>query len=216
MAREKRSQTVFLRHDGAEKKDIYFRIAPIAVRFQQQGKSSVTETLGGYFREVMFSKDAQYNGLMLPDFTIEATTGAAYRKELKTIDWIWRHSGDRKKNGAPADTYFFDNIEDKPFQKVVRATKRAYLIHIQNFAWDDTVNSAYEIRFSMRCKILRDLFWGLEGEESGIGGNSNVPNLNTIMEGVKVGNFDPALAKNPIGDLVQRAPLKPTFTKLPL
>lgn len=178
MARQGRSQNCFLRHEGAERRDVYFRINPIAIRFQQGKKGSVTETLGGYFREVMSSKDAQYN-LQLADLTIEATTGIAYRKELETIAWIWRHSSDRKKDGSPADTYFYDQIDDAPYQGIARSGKRAWLIEIANFAWDDTTQSPYEIKFSMRCKVLRDLFWGV-GDVTGNPEFANVPNLSAL------------------------------------
>lgn len=162
MARQNRSETVFFRHEGKERKDIFLRINPIAVRFQQGQKGGVTETLGGFFRESMYSSNPQYNGLMLPDLTIEASTGARYRRELKEIDWIWKHKSDLKADGSPADTYFFDLIEDVPFQGIERSSPRMYLIEIANFAWDDTVQNPNEIQFSFRCKILRDLFWGLE------------------------------------------------------
>lgn len=178
MPRQTRSETVFFRHEGKERKDIYLRINPSAIRWQQGRKGGVTETLGGYFREIMYSSDPQYNGLMLPDFTIEATTGVAFRKELKTIDWIWRHSGDRKADETPADTYFFDLIENGAHQGIERDAQRAYLIEISNFAWDDTTQNPYEIRFSMRCKILRDLFWDLDDEPPG--NMNSLPSLETL------------------------------------
>ncbi len=159
-----RSQQVFFRHDGAIQRDLYLRINPTAIRFQQGRKGSVTETLGGYFREVFYSKNPQQNGLLLADLTIEATTGVAYRKELKTLDWIWRHSKDRKKDGTPADTYFFDNTQKAPYKGIVRSGSWAWLIDLENFAWDETAQSPDEIRITFRCKILRDLFWELDGE----------------------------------------------------
>ncbi|MBD2019355.1 hypothetical protein H6F43_04050 [Leptolyngbya sp. FACHB-36] len=186
MARQQRSSTVFLRHDGKERKDVFFRINPIAIRVQQGEKGAVVETLGGYYRDVLYSKDPQYQGLALADLTIEATTGVAYRQELTVAQWIWHHASDRKKNGAPADTYFFDLTEDAPYQGVVRATQRAYLIKISNFAWDDTVNSPNEIRFSMRCKVLRDLFWDLSPPST-----SSAPNLSSIATGVSLPTFNP-------------------------
>lgn len=211
MARRERSQSVFLRHDGQIRKDVYFRINPTAIRFQQQAKANVQETLGGYYREVIQAADRQVNGLMLPDFTIESTTGIAYRNELKTIDWIWRHASDRKKDGSPADTYFFDNIADGPFQGIQRSAKRAYLIHIQNFAWDDSVGSFQEIKFSMRCKVLRDLFWGLEGETDL---PNNIPNLNSLLQTVNLRSFDPNRLRDPLGDITTLPPAR--FTRLPL
>lgn len=217
MARKNRSETVFFRYDSGEtKKDIYWRINPIAVRWQQSGKSAVSETLGGYFRDVFYSKDQQYSGFNLPDFTLEGTTGIAYRKELKTMDWVWRHSCDRKKDKSPVDIYFFDNINDRPFQEVQRSQSRAYLIHIQNFAWDDTVQTFQEIKFSIRCKILRDLFWELEGEDNpGIADNApQLPDLNGIAKGARIPDFTPQDLRNPLGDITQ-LPTNP-FTQLAL
>jgi hypothetical protein len=158
-----------MRHQGAINTDIYFRINPTAVRVRQGNKGSVNDTLGGYWREVMSCPDPQYQGLLLPELTIEADTGIAHRRELKTIDWIWRHHADKKADGSPADTYYFDFVEDGPFQSVARDCPRAYLIEIMNFAWDDTVEDSYRIRFVFQCKILRDLFWEVEG------GATNIP-----------------------------------------
>lgn len=134
-----------------------------AIRVQQGSKSSVVDTLGGYFRDVMYSEDPQYNGLLLPDVTLEGTTGAAYRAELEQIRWIFQHSGDRKPDNSPADTYFFELSQLGAYQDVVRASSSAigWLIHIQNFGYDDTVSNAFEIKFSFRCKLLRDVYGGL-------------------------------------------------------
>lgn len=162
MARSTRSESVFFRYEGTERKHVFFRINPSAVRFQQGAKGGTTETLGGYFREILYSADPQYNGLALPELTIEATSGIAYRKELEEIQWIWKHRGDRKPDGSPADLYFFDLTNIPPVQGIVRDSPRAYLIDMQNFAWDDTVSNAFEMRFTMRCKVLRDLFGELE------------------------------------------------------
>ncbi|MCD8487900.1 MAG: hypothetical protein LRZ84_14480 [Desertifilum sp.] len=162
MARKTRSETVFFRYDGAERKDVYLRINPIAVRYQQGSKGGVTDTLGGYFRETFSSKDPQYSGLLLPDLTLECSTGIAYRNELKKIEWIWAHHGDRKPDGSPVDLYFFDFNEVGPYQDVTRDAPMAYLIELLNFAWDESVNSPYEIKFSMRCKILRSVFAELD------------------------------------------------------
>lgn len=162
MARKVRSETVYFRYDGDVRKDIYFRINPIAIRFQQGSKGGVTDTLGGYFREVFSAKDPQHSGLLLPDLTIEGTTGIAYRDELKKIEWIWKHHGDRKEDGSPADVYFFDFAEVGAYQEVTRDAPRAYLIEFLNFAWDDSASSQNEIRFTFRCKVLRDMFFELD------------------------------------------------------
>jgi hypothetical protein len=191
MARQTRSETVFLRHEARERKDVYFRINPTAIRFQQGQKGGVTETLGGFFREFMYAADKQYSGLTLPDLTIEATTGAAYRRELKVIDWVWRHQADTKADGSPADIYFFDLTEIPDYQGLGRSQPRAYLIQIQNFSWDDSVNNFGQISFNLRCKILRDLFWEIDGEMdqpgsprltpfSRLNSSSTLPDLTTI------------------------------------
>jgi hypothetical protein len=36
---------------------------------------------------------------------------------------------------------------------------KAFLVEILNFAWDETVQDPYRIRFTFRCKILRDFTW---------------------------------------------------------
>ena len=104
----RRSQTIFIRHHGREQRSIYFRVNPQAIRVQQGNKGSVVDTLGGYFREVLYAEDPQHNGLMLPDLTIECDTGVGYRDELKKFEWVWRQHGDRKADGTPADTYLMD------------------------------------------------------------------------------------------------------------
>lgn len=162
MARTGRSETVFFRYEGDERRDIYLRINPQAVRGQQGRKGAVVDTLGGYFRESVWADDPQYSGKTLSDLTVEATTGIRYRKELQEIKWIWDHQGDRRSNGKPVDIYFFDLIKDVPFQGIERAAERIYLIDIQNFAFDDTVQAIGEIRFTLRCKILRDLLGELD------------------------------------------------------
>lgn len=115
MAREGRSPNCFFRYDGLERKDIFLRINPQAVRVQQGAKGNATDTLGGYFTEQVYSKDRQYSGLTLPELTLEATTGIRYRKELEDLRWVWQHQSDRKPSGKPADIYFFDLIEHDPF-----------------------------------------------------------------------------------------------------
>lgn len=191
MPRYGRSQTVFFRHEGAIDTDVYFRINPTAIRFRQGNKGSVNDTLGGYWREVMSCPDPQYQGLLLPELTIEGDTGIAHRRELKTIDWIWRHHADKKGDGSPADTYYFDFIENDRFQGIARDCPRAYLIEIMNFAWDDTAEDTYRIRFVFQCKILRDLFWEVEGGgvntppvgDFNIGG-ANVTTIEEVLSGV--------------------------------
>jgi hypothetical protein len=111
-ARYARPNHIFFRHVGAESRDVYFRVNPQAIRIQQGGKSSVVDTLGGYFREVMYAEDPQHNGLMMPDLTIECETGAGYRKELQRLEWIWRNHGTPKADGTPADTYFMDMCDE--------------------------------------------------------------------------------------------------------
>lgn len=108
MPRQGRVQDVYFRHEGKTDVDLYWRIRPQAIRFQQANKGSVTDTLGGYFREVLYSEEEQFNGLLLPDLTIEGETGVAYRKELNTINWIWQHHADLKEDNTPADTWFYD------------------------------------------------------------------------------------------------------------
>ena len=162
MARTNRLETVFFRYDGDTRKDVYLRIAPTAIRWQQGSKGGATDTLGGYFQEIMYSTDPQYRGVTLPDLTIEGTTGIAYRKELDTLKWIWEHRGDRKADHSPVDIYFYDLIPFNPFQKVERGGDRIWLISMQNFAYDETVQAPYEVRFTMRCKILRNMLSELQ------------------------------------------------------
>lgn len=107
-----RSSHIFIRHVGAKTKDVYFRVNPQALRVQQGNKGSVVDTLGGYFREVMYSEDPQHNGLLLPDLTIECETGAGYRKELKRLEWVWKNHGTPKADGSPADTYLMDMADE--------------------------------------------------------------------------------------------------------
>lgn len=218
-ARHARSNHIFLRHIGAETKDVYFRVNPQAIRVQQGNKGSVVDTLGGYFREVMFSEDPQHNGLLLPDLTIECETGAGYRKELERLEWVWRNHGTPKDDGTPADTYLMDMADEdtlffdgaiappavdglaqqlpqgvdptpplppgvsqdliskvlnikktskNPIAKTLggtRFTPRAFKIEILNFSWDETVQDPYRIRFNFRCKVLRDMFWVLDGKQ---------------------------------------------------
>lgn len=223
----RRSTTIFIKHHGAVQKSVYFRVNPQALRVQQGNKGSVVDTLGGYFREVLYSKDPQHNGLMLPDLTIECDTGAGYREELKKFEWIWRHHGDRKADGTPADTFLMDFADDTvgwqdgavaaggmprmgghvhgakgndlapPIGDIGRTHGAAYTlkgllsgqargtmqealirnnrgsrflprvfkIEILNFAWDETVQDPFRIRFNFRCKILRDMLWKVEPQE---------------------------------------------------
>ena len=178
MARTTRSPNVFFRYQGKERKDVFFRINPQAIRYQQGTKAQATETLGGYFLDRIYSKDPQY-GHTLADLTIEGTTGIAYRKELEAMQWIWEHSVERKPDGSPVDIYFYDLIEFQPHQQVVRAGTRAFLILINNFAWDDTSQNPFEIRFSFRAKILRNLFYGLGDKKPT---KSNVPSLSELVK----------------------------------
>lgn len=163
MARSIRSTTCFFRHEGAERRDVFLRIKPTALRFSQAKKGATVDTLGGYFREVLRSADPERNGLLLPELTIEATTGVAYRAELRTIQWIWRNSSavDPKTN-KPADVYFFDTTQTPDYSGVKRSGQYGFLIDIQNFAFDDSVNKRNEIPFTLRCKVLKDLFFKVE------------------------------------------------------
>jgi hypothetical protein len=222
------AKSIFIRHHGAIRKDIHFRVNPQALRVQQGNKGSVVDTLGGYFREVMYSEDPQHSGLLLPDLTIECETGAGYREELKKFEWVWRHHGDAKGDGTPADTYLMDfadpdtqwfdgalssgglvsggglsgpyrghqntvtdvsvlkgtvptqaRIHEQAFslpglfnrtmrsgmgqsEGTSRFTPRVFKIELLNFAWDETVQDPYRIRFNFRCKILRDMLWRVE------------------------------------------------------
>lgn len=188
MARTGRSQTVFLRWDGGKsnRKDVYFRINPQAIRFSQGAKASVVDTLGGYFLERIRSIDPQYNNL-LPDLTIEGTTGIAYRLELEKMRWIWQHSSDLKSDGKPVDTYFFDMNNDRPLQEITRAGQYCYLIFISNFAYDDTVNNYGEIRFTLRCKVLRDLFFKVSAGQPYTG---RLPDLNSVYRQGRLNPMD--------------------------
>lgn len=192
---------MFFRHEGAIDTDVYFRINPTAIRFRQGNKGSVNDTMGGYWREVMSCPDPQYQGLLLPDLTIEGDTGIAHRRELKAIDWIWRHHGDKKADGSPADTYYFDFIENGPFQSVARDCPRAYLIEILNFAWDDTVDDTYRVRFVFQCKILRDLFWEVEGGASSVPAIGGLPTGGGFETGIPGGvlNVDDILGGGTFG-----------------
>ena len=163
MARTTRSDTAFLRWDGDDRKDIFFRIAPNAIRLQQGRKASVTETLGGYYTDTLYAADAQYRGLLLPDLTIEGTTGVGYRKELEEVEWVWRHASDTRNDDSPVDVYLFLLSRMGPYQGVERDRDFAWLIFLQNFAWDDSASTFGEIKFSLRAKVLRDLFWETEG-----------------------------------------------------
>ncbi len=254
-ARWARPNHIFLRHVGATTKDVYFRVNPQAIRVQQGGKSSVVDTLGGYFREVMYSEDPQHNGLLLPDLTIECETGAGYRKELQRLEWIWRNHGTPKSDGSPADTYLMDMADedtiwsdgalgldaakDKTYgSKLPQGTSlatptpigitqdmlkkitvlkkqykttaaktmgssrfmpRAFKIAILNFSWDESVQDPYRIRFNFRCKILRDLFWVVDGKNfraDDAGGL--VIDLGELGNGGVISQA--AIAKGPIGN----------------
>lgn len=225
-AKYAREKTIFFRHEGAVNRDVYLRVNPQALRIQQGNKGSVVDTLGGYFREVMFSADPQHNGLLLPDLTIECETGAGYREELQRLEWIWRHHADPKPDGSPADTYLMDfadgsmsvgganavlgggkiltdaerggpykaamgNDRGIPRATVAQAQKEAYSlisslprqsgvvsgdskiqfsprcfkIEILNFSWDESVQDPFRVRFNFRCKVLRDEFWTIEGND---------------------------------------------------
>lgn len=161
MARSGRSSTVFFRlESGKERRDVYLRINPTAIRFQQGKKGGTVDTLGGFFREVLRSTNPQHSGLTLAELTIEGRTGIAYRKELDNLIWIWHKSVEiSKETNKPADCYFFDCTKTPVFQKIVRASDYGYLIEIENFAYDDSANKQGEITFTFRCKILKDLFW---------------------------------------------------------
>ncbi len=180
MPRKTRSQTVFFRHETDERRDVYLRINPSAVRFQQGAKVTVTDTLGGYFIDRLYAEDPQYSGLSLPELTIEATTGIAYKQELKTIDWIFRHQSDRKSDRSPADLYFFNFSTVGEYMGIQRDVQQAWLITILNFAWDDSIQSFSEIKFNLRCKVLRDLFWGLDDEPTGLNSLPTLDELATI------------------------------------
>lgn len=239
-ARWARPNHIFIRHEGATRKDVYFRVNPQAIRVQQGNKGSVVDTLGGYFREVMYSEDPQHNGLLLPDLTIECDTGAGYRAELQKLEWIWRNHGTPKDDGSPADTYFMDMADEdtifgdgptvpkgSPGSKALSGTSlfpqgtevtaplapgveqtaflsriiklpkgmkspaaktlggsrfvpRCFKIEILNFSWDETVQDPYRIRFNMRCKILKDMFWDVD---QGWGGKGNLFDLGSIPSG---------------------------------
>lgn len=239
-ARWARPNHIFIRHEGETRKDVYFRVNPQAIRVQQGNKGSVVDTLGGYFREVMYAEDPQHNGLLLPDLTIECDTGAGYRAELQKLEWIWRNHGAAKSDGSPADTYFMDmcdedtmfgdgptigkgspgakslfgrnlfpqgteitvptrpGVEQTAFlSRIIKLPKgmkspaaktmggsrfvpRCFKIEILNFSWDETVQDPYRIRFNMRCKILKDMFWQVD---QGWGGKGNLFDLGAIPTG---------------------------------
>jgi hypothetical protein len=164
MARQELNKKVFFRHQGKEKTDVLFRVAPQAIRYSQESKSSVENTLGGYYLERLYSKDSQYSN-KIATLTIEGTTGVGYRAELDRMKWIWDHQSDRKKDGSPADIYFFDLIETAPYQKVKRSGTRTFLINIKSFAYDESASDPQVIKFSFRCEILRDLLAGLNKPE---------------------------------------------------
>ena len=178
---------MFFLHRGRETRRIYFRINAQAVRFQQGGKEYVTDTMGGFYRDVFYSSNPAHNGLLIPDITIEGTTGVAYRAELERMKWVFRHKADRKSDGSPADTYFYDLIEVGEYQRVVRDVQRAWLISLQNFAFDESVQNPNEIKFTFRCKLLEDLLGQLDPEPPPEA-TGTLPNLT---------DFDPNLS-NPI------------------
>lgn len=161
MVRSGRSSTVFFRlESGKERHDVFLRINPTAIRYSQAKKGGTVDTIGGYFREVLQATNPQHSGLMLPELTIEGTTGAAYRKELDNLIWIWHKSVEiSKETGKPADCYFFDTTKTPDYQGIVRAADYGYLIDLRNFACDDSASKRGEITFTFRCKILKDLFW---------------------------------------------------------
>jgi hypothetical protein len=225
-------------------------VNPQAIRVQQGSKGSAVDTLGGYFREVMYSEDPQHNGLLLPDLTIECDTGAGYRAELQKLEWIWKNHGTPKSDGAPADTYFMDmadedtmfgdgptigkgslgaktllgtnlfpqgteiNVPTRPgveqtafLSRIIKLPKgmkspaaktmggsrfvpRCFKIEILNFSWDETVQDPYRIRFNMRCKILKDMFWQVD---QGWGGAGTLFDLGAIPTGgLKTPGFNKA------------------------
>ncbi len=249
-ARWARPNHIFIRHEGATRRDVYFRVNPQAIRVQQGSKGSAVDTLGGYFREVMYSEDPQHNGLLLPDLTIECDTGAGYRAELQKLEWIWKNHGTPKSDGAPADTYFMDmadedtmfgdgptigkgslgaktllgtnlfpqgteiNVPTRPgveqtafLSRIIKLPKgmkspaaktmggsrfvpRCFKIEILNFSWDETVQDPYRIRFNMRCKILKDMFWQVD---QGWGGAGTLFDLGAIPTGgLKTPGFNKA------------------------
>ncbi len=236
-ARWARPNHIFIRHEGATRRDVYFRVNPQAIRVQQGNKGSVVDTLGGYFRDVMHSEDPQHNGLLLPDLTIECDTGAGYRAELQKLEWIWRNHGVPKDDGSPADTYLMDmadedtifgdgptttlpsqgtevNIPTRPgveqtayLSRIVKLPKnmktpaaktmggsrfvpRCFKIEILNFSWDETVQDPYRIRFNMRCKILRDMFWEVDKGGINVGPLTDLGAIPT--GGTKVPGFNKA------------------------
>ena len=175
------SETTFFRWEGVERKDIYWRIAPQAIRFQQGRKVAVVDTLGGYYKEVFYARDPQYSGLTLPSLTVEGTSGAGYRKSFQDIDWIRKHISDRKRNGAPSDLYFFSLSRIGPLGELARDVDFGWLIEILDFAWDDSASQQNEIKFSLRMKILRDLFW--ETNPADFEATGEVPTLEELMAG---------------------------------
>ncbi|MBT9159781.1 MAG: hypothetical protein DDT26_01046 [Dehalococcoidia bacterium] len=164
MARLGYSETVFIRYDAGSPEDIHLRIRPQAVRWQQNGKGGTADTLGGWYREILHSDNPQYSGLTLADLTVQAETGLTYRAELQRLLNVWQRRGVPKADGSPADYYFFDLTEVGDWNGLARDQPRGYLVDILGFAYDDTVSSYGTIGFTLRMKILEDLFF-LEGGE---------------------------------------------------
>lgn len=166
MARSAPDELVFFRYEGDDRKDVFWRIKPTAVRYNQSVKGSASETLGGRYTETLYAVDDQLNGRLMADLTLEGTTGIRYRRELDDIKWIWEHQAILKADGKLPDIYFYDLISDRPYQNIERNKERIYLIFIQSFGFDDSANNFGEVRFSFRCKILRDILAPLEQEIS--------------------------------------------------
>jgi hypothetical protein len=206
MPRTTRSQSTLFRWEGDERKDINWRIAPQAIRFQQGRKVSVVDTLGGYYKEVFYSTDPQYSGLLLPDLTLEGTSGVAYRRELKEMDWLRRHCSDRKRDGSPVDVFFFSNSSIGAYNGIERDEDFAWLVEITNFAWDDSASTFGEIKFSLRLKILRDLLWDTQREPFQATGQ--VPTLEELTRNVQGGTTQPVAS----GRSPQETPTNATAT----
>jgi len=192
MARQTDVEDIYFQHRGAEERLIYWRIRPQAIRWQQQGKRTVSDTLGGWYRSVMYSDAPASNGLMLADLTIEGTTGVAYRTELEKMMWVWRHQSDRQPNGQPAETLFFNLIELGVHQGIARDTQQTYSIDISQFAYDESARSQGEISFTFRCKILEDVFAGISQDPpANLSSIPSIDELNPLTQTLEPGLFTP-------------------------
>lgn len=153
---------VYFKIEGDQPETVYFQIKPSAIRFQQSQKGSSTNTLGGYYRELLYSDDPQYSGLQLASLTVEATSGVRYRKELLRIDQVRRAQGIPKIDGKLADIYFYDLITIGDWNGIQRDASRIYLVNIDRFSFDDTIQSPNEIKYSFAFTILRDMTWAID------------------------------------------------------